>query len=351
MDTFRIGHISDLHFSQVADRLNPLEAAGTEGISAKSKSAISALMSGKGFRYPSTFNRSVALGLLESMPASFNDLDTLLVTGDLATTGLDADLSIARNYFLGSVPTEWNPLGAVPSLRDELPFPILFLPGNHDRYEGSIHSPTASAFERHFGEFWDLGSDKVGRVAGTGGRVMVTILKKGQSALVIVLADLALKDIWAGDGFLGWVGQGKALEAVTREIVRTTRVALARAGGAGLNAAALWAVHFPPLFPEIKPSLDLLQSDLLLEAARSCGVSLLLAGHTHIAAAYSIPAPKASGGVGGTTIHCSGATTGISSHGRYSLSVLDVDIAGDRIADVKRCDYEWDWTEKEFLAA
>lgn len=351
MATFRLGHISDLHFSQTSDRLNPVDGPDTNSSLTVSIAALAALMNGKGFRYPSTFKIDVALGLLNGISESFRDLDALVVTGDLATTGSDEDLIVAKNYFMGSVPPEWNPVGEVPSLQDELGPQVICLPGNHDRYEGTAHKPSYGAFERHFGLDWDtVNNGKTYSIAGADSRVKVAVPTKGDSALVMVLADLSLQDYWSSEGATGWLGQGKALPQVVRDMQRSTRVAVAAAKREGIkNVAPVWAVHFPPHFPDLTKKLKLLDPDELVDGARNCGVDILIAGHTHRMAAYSIVSPQVGNSRGGPTVYCCGATTGISWHGRHTFSVLDIEVAGDKISHIRTRIYEWDKTKRLFV--
>ena len=133
MTRFRVAHLTDLHFGRKLDWLNPADS--TESGMGAAKEAIRNVMGGKTgpIFYPSTFNPDAALSLLDWLIDECLQLDAVLVTGDLATTGEAADLELASQYFAGKVPTKWSP-APLPDFSAVVDTPLLTLPGNHDRY-------------------------------------------------------------------------------------------------------------------------------------------------------------------------------------------------------------------------
>ena len=334
--TFRLNQISDLHFSAIVGRLNGLEAA--HSLRERSDVIICELIWGahRAPLYPSTFSADVALSLLRDLSKKIPFLDALVVTGDLATTGADADLVVARDYFSGRIPANWNPGEECPSLLTGEDV-IITLPGNHDRYEGVALLPGGARFEQHFGSFWDFEQkwsyDPLSVLGNS--QVKVCTLEKDNVGLGIVLADLSLRDAHSAEGSWGWVGQGAA--SCIREMVLATESIREEAQDAGIGAAVIWAVHFPPGFPGNDEQLRLLNEDAFIAAAEASGIQLILAGHTHQPLRYFAGATRS------VTVICSGATTGISSNDLYSYAEIEIDLnRRGVIQDIRATQSTWD---------
>ena len=126
-----------MHISELRDRINPIDAITSENYGLKALAAYHAIMAESILvaLHPSTFSLDVAYQLLRTLTSDrFRDrLDCVIVTGDLATTGRDIDMALARAYFFGQLPESWLPINAAPNLMRELTCPIVTLPGNHDR--------------------------------------------------------------------------------------------------------------------------------------------------------------------------------------------------------------------------
>lgn len=338
MGVFRLGHISDLHFSQVSGRVNPLEGLSTRAAARKALKVIFGSRSLGSVFYPSSFDPGVAADLRRVIVEDFSDLDALVVTGDLATTGDDADLSVARAFFTSQSPSWLQPFAQQSSPVDVIDFPLVSLPGNHDRYDGLTLAPGSPGFERHFGTHWDFDRGDTYVIGGSDPRVrMLSLVQDDDStALVIGLADFALGLFYDAELPFGYVGQGKAHVAVAHELARCTRIALREAREAGFRAAAIWAVHFPPNFPNVDDRLRLLDSEILLDAAADCGVRAFIAGHTHQQLMYEALATRQKGEKAiSIPVHCSGATTGLGPDATFSFSVLDVAVSGDDAAQLR----------------
>ncbi len=358
MPVFRIGHISDLHFGYPFDRLNPLEAVGSKSGREKARAALAALVknrkSGLGSVLdPSTFNPDVALGLLHELNKKQESLHAILVTGDLATTGDHADLKLARDYFSGKLPPEWDPIGKQPSLLERSKAIVISLPGNHDRYDGLALIPGSRNYESHFGDFWDFNSGIAYdcAVSNSAYRVRVCALEDEDSAdcvLFICMADLSLDYHNQGVGAFGWVGQGSAERAVVDALVETTGITAkhAKASGRKREIATLWAIHFPPVYPQIDQSLELLTPLRLIEAAQDCGVSTILTGHTHQALKYNAAANYVRG-TPEVNVICCGASAGRSEHSIYSYSIIEVEICNG-IQRIVPHNYVWNAKLRKF---
>lgn len=156
------------------------------------------------------------------------------------------------------------------------------------------------------------------------GRVRLSTFELNGTYLGIFCADLSLESASSGTGSFGFVGQGQAAPKIIEELVRGTIAARGELQNLNKPIGIIWAVHFPPAFPDVPETLSLLQCERLLEAAVGCNVSYILCGHTHKTLMY-----KASCDKGTVTIICSGPSSGVSRHGKYSFSVMEIDVFHD----------------------
>lgn len=350
MEIFRVAHFTDLHFGRVLNWLNPADSAATSIGAAKE--AIRYLIQQGGrpgsVLYPSTFNPDAALGLLEWLADELPYLDAVLTTGDLATTGEAADLALARQFFAGQVPSAWSPVPLSLAVADA-DIPLLTLPGNHDRY-GTLSQPQSPRFESFFGGNWDLDKNLAFPVFPSEdetGRVRLAAFELENSCLGIMCADLTLESTSSGTGAFGYVGQGRAAQRVLNELVAGTKAARNELRQQNRPFGIVWALHFPPSFPAVLDSLALLESENLLKAAADCGVTHIVAGHTHETLMYKVALAT-----GPITVICSGPSSGVSLHGRYSFSVLEIGILNDGSTVVTPTAFSWQnfrfVKEKEF---
>lgn len=352
MITFRIAHLSDLHFSTVTHRLNPWEAE--EAIRQRAAAVMAELRRNRGGNrisqvlYPSTFEPDVAISLLRRLAGELPELDALIVTGDLATTGHSDDMQVARNYFAGSIPIDWDPAAVTPppSLLENS-IPILTLPGNHDRYEGIALIPGALSYERLFGKYWDLdrGHAYSFEESAGGARVRATALQKGSFGLGIVLGDFSLAAASDGEGLTGYIGQGRVAHEILEAMLNATDALRTEASEQEVKSSIIWAIHFAPSFPDTPNTLRLINEQSLLSAAAANGIPLVLCGHTHEPREYvhaSTPQVR---------ILCSGSSTGTSVHEHHSYGRIDIclDESG-AVASIMPNRFAWNWDTLRFQA-
>jgi 3',5'-cyclic AMP phosphodiesterase CpdA len=266
MASVRILHASDLHIAKQenvtspADRVTPgtLKSALFHRMFASSHDP--AILQ----RLASFIHKESAKGLL----------DAVILTGDIATTGATGDLEKAFEFIHEAadprVPTQSARQKGKATLAGANK-PIWLLPGNHDRYQSSIrrfYVPGGLEFDRVFRRDWQGPVQRFPSIAKAG--LTVTVIG----------ADLNLQTHRQSDRRLGWLGQGLAdpflnqLEAATKQLTEAER------------QCVIWAVHFPPLYPNISPYLKLLDDNLLVARANACGIKAVLSGHTHSAVRY-----------------------------------------------------------------
>lgn len=321
VETFRLCHISDLHFSKIVGRYNSLE--GANGVREKTDAILRELLSAKGSvkraLYPSTFNKDVALQLLRQVVDESHRSDLVVVTGDIATTGIREDLSVGLEYFRGRLHSKWCP--GYPELSVSLlENAVIFLPGNHDRYDGLALGPGSGEFEEVFGALWDreCGVNYDLHCVKGRSRIKVCTLEKDGAGLVIVSADLSLTHQNEGVGMFGYVGQGSA--QLIEQMLDATKTTLQEAESARIPVAVVWAVHFPPIFPGLKPELKLLNEAEFVSAAESVGVQVIMAGHTHEALCYTV------GQSSSVNVVCCGSSCGMSASEEYSYNMIEIDV-------------------------
>lgn len=308
--TFRLAHASDLHLAQRPGH------RGVSDLSSKWRKLALVLQAAAGRDardIMSTYSTKQLRALLRSLRGlsrfSRGEYDGIIITGDLATTGLAADMRSARNVLDGSGigGLDLRMVGALPPERTVL------LPGNHDRYAGRWLSPHSAQFEMgaHFGSNWcthsPIHSDSRSQLNS------VVLPEKNGVHLAVVTADLAL--ISTPLNLLNAWGCGLAHASVLSEMVAQTQAHTS----AGI--AVIWAMHFPPV-PGVPWHLALTKDSAVGDAARSAGVEVILAGHTHIANANA--QASSSKGFTGVRVVCAGTpcAAGDGERSYFELQVL-----------------------------
>jgi 3',5'-cyclic AMP phosphodiesterase CpdA len=234
--------------------------------------------------------------------AGADKVDAIILSGDLATSGYDTDIDKVKE-FLSAAPHPWYPYAS--SDEDEVATlaaivsPVWYLPGNHDRFVPNtdwfsfhgvpfpnLFSPGGTNFDQKIRDYQteralELGAVPDWQTGAAGFRV------------VVLAADFALQQPGDHKGFYGWLAQGCVYQPVLSQLVEKTEKAIARhqqfdEGVLGI----LWAIHFPPAFPQIAETNRLLFEGSLLSEANRMGVRAILAGHTHEQVRYSKPGLK-----------------------------------------------------------
>ncbi len=214
MGRLRILHISDPHLASIANVISRRKAVD-HGQLAK------ALFQGGRF---SSYNWDCFQSLISFVSQlKMDEIDLILLTGDLATSGDDADLAAAEALLLSKQGCGLGSLG----------WPIRVIPGNHDRIEGK--TVNGMRFESYFKPPWDGGH----------GVVEIYTKNKGGVQVVLIGADFSLKRLGDADRRWGeWkrFGQGEIYPDVLRSLVVSTTAARKTYG----DVVVFWVVHFPP---------------------------------------------------------------------------------------------------------
>ena len=304
----------------------------------------------------------------------------ILVSGDLACVGRNCELTAARDFFAGQLPgvpaprrlpSEDSPIRAPNLLGHHIP--ILFLPGNHDRYQNFLGKSGGGDFEAVFQDQWHAKQKALGagfhvyQLQGREGHpVRVWRLdhpdENEKESLVFVGVDCSLAD-WThrepATSPTNHFGQGKAY----RERIFTD-VQLANQVGSdikkeGRTPAVVWASHFMPDIPlpqnneaptqsqSVPEELSLIDGARLIYAMFLTESPLLLTGHLH---EQKLPPPFNMAGRHSIKVACAGSVTAMDCGPNWSFNLLEIESKGGKIdmgkTQVRAVD--WDKTTGEF---
>jgi hypothetical protein len=316
--TFRILHVSDLHLAQVGESINWID------LRPRRKAAVSAFRHAREghrihLRRPTSHDIAALQDLAEH---AFSDpeLDLILITGDIATTGEPDDLQAAFDFIAKPAAAGWKTSDDAPTLA-AAETPIAILPGNHDRYENTRFPFGAAAvvFDDVFNEYWWAGQNAS----------PLAILQKGNEWLLLIGADFSLRVPEYRNNPFAHAGQGDVSRHVLKSLrllTRRYRDQLLRRGAA---ASVAWAIHFAPRCPD--PLLALRNDESLITAAEEDGVHHIFCGHTHQA---DEPPP-----IGNVHIHCAGTGSSFDSpHGNF-IHTREIDVVSGTITDIRSTDH------------
>ncbi len=317
MDSFRILHISDLHFGLPPRNCGFPDILHSAGYKSASRHPLS----------PSSYDPDLAEALARFVHRSGRRLDAIIVSGDLATNGTVVDLSLARDFILNPAIRNlwWNKSGA-PSI-NQWDLPILVIPGNHDRFDGQFYNPGGTLFDRAFGTKWR---------AGNAAQILRVFKGISGEHLAFLGADFCLRSKKDGTGIWGYLGQGKVYQNACNALVDATDDVRNRFGDIGV----VWVVHFPPEFQNIKASLALIDDNLLANAAAKSQVPVILCGHTHEPRKYPL--------AGGCLVYCAGTATQYYAPKQNILHVLEFEVAGANVKCLPHQNLHWDQRRQSF---
>lgn len=277
MNVFRILHISDLHIGEKANRIGWYDWMQT-GFTVKAGKTL-----------VTSHDQNMLNGLADFIYRLSDQSECILITGDLATTGNEEDLENAYNFLYGT--PKRRSILPIPFIRPmSSSIPIRFLPGNHDRYKRYTCFPGDIKFNQVF--------DNTGTIKGNYGngwgsdepvhRLHTSL--KGDTYLAIVSADLTLRE--ARDvsyNLPRMLGCGKVYDDVIKKLEAETTYLRQAAHKKSQAIGIVWAIHFPPAFPNIHSSLELIDESLIIDAAKRNNINIILSGHTHEEKIYKIP--------------------------------------------------------------
>ncbi len=263
------------------------------------------------------------------------EIDAVVITGDIAATGLESDLASAKR-FLQSPQGPSSPPWINSKSQATIEFfgkPVVLVPGNHDRFRDLLGAP-GTTFYRTFGEYW---------TEGVGGIQVHYLPNREKPELAIVCMDLTLDSVsHATVWFGGHWGQGrvyperlKALKNVTSTIYGTYP-----------TCAVMWILHHAPEFEKryklMKQKTLIDAIDLVGEAEQS-RVTYILCGHTHKSRNYPV------GKRGVVRVRCAGIAACEKEFYDTSIHVREVAVENGNIVRLNSLDMVWNPGSGQFL--
>jgi predicted phosphohydrolase len=289
---FRLAHISDLHFN--ANPRNPRGGGIHFFLSRHDPATVREL-----------------LNLLGQLPSG--DIDIVVVSGDVATSGDLADIQLGANFI--------KDVASLSSVSK-----VVAIPGNHDRYQASgqkFFYPGCTLFEHQFPYHQPFSS------------TLLADLRRRGSRMVVVGVDLALNPSDSSIQFnrLDRLGCGAAYKIALDAAERLTKGV--RTDG-GLPPFVVWTCHFPPWARQ--RMLRLLNEQALVDAVTRANVDLVLFGHTHEKAILTLGSNSMQGLISATTTEFSRTRRRRESR---AFGILDVDVNSNGTGSVNITLYNW----------
>jgi 3',5'-cyclic AMP phosphodiesterase CpdA len=258
-------HISDLHISK-NPHLRQLQRQTPGNFYDAVRKGI----------YGASHGNGMLKALVELVYQKRSSLDGVVVTGDIATTGMDYDLEMALRFIEGR-PDAHNVRASsgFPTISGA-GLPVFLLPGNHDRYKLLLRSlgyaPGNRKFHQMFKGHWQ-------------GDVQRNSIVKDDFVVGVIAADFSLRKWQDAEGkgpdqVANSYAQGRVYPDILDELVDTTDAFRADHAAAS-NIFIIWAVHFPPVSTNSQSHMKLIDGEKLIEAANNREVGLILSGHTH----------------------------------------------------------------------
>jgi len=224
--------------------------------------------------YAASHGNGKLKALVELVHNKKSSLDAIVITGDIATTGLDYDLERALQFIEGKPDAQDVRVSFGFPTISGAGLPIFLLPGNHDRYKLLLrrlgYAPGSRKFHQMFSRYWQ-------------GDVKTNVIVKDRLAVGIIAADFSLRkwrDAEWPDVVVNSYSQGRVYSDILDELVDATDTFRADHAGAD-GIFIIWAVHFPPLSTKTESYMRLVDGEQVVASANDCGVSLILSGHTH----------------------------------------------------------------------
>lgn len=332
MPTLRILHLSDLHIANNRTFYR---------------------MIGKVTNLLSVHNADALETLAEIVYSWRNDIDAILISGDIATTGAVVDLNRAIDFF--NTPPNvsffpWLNYKREPTIQ-AFNKPIIIVPGNHDRFL-NISGWPGKLFYKYFHSYWE---------EGPGGIQSYFLPDKTNPILAVISSDFSLNNISHASFPLGHLGQGRVYKKRLKKLIKKTREIY----NVYPSCAIIWMIHFAPkleyslkfknyqnnrlpniskrLLKVIKTEgLQLIGDDNLIKMAKKVKIKYIFCGHTHINDYYLVGKNK------NICIHCAGTSTCLSTNHKTTIHLKEIIIKNAEVIKIKTRNLWWDSDDQTF---
>lgn len=313
MVSFRFLHISDLHFNSISRRsvpflseINEREALLKRVINTAPRHLKSKIKNLLVHSHNGDVADSLARFVYYYKSVFDAELDFILATGDLATTGEVPDLELAFKYINGPISYLWRQADNKSSLATVKD--VALLPGNHDRFRNIGYFPGSREFDNIFSSYW----------SATNG-VHIFKFPKGGVTLGIILIDFSLPSVSLNAIGRGVWGKGAARESTLAVLEAKTKL-LKEEG-----CPVIWAMHFEP--NNFIGHLGLANADKVIKLADELDVHHIFCGHLHRRIQSRMKKTS-------VNIYCVGSATELNKKNDNSVNTVRIDAGGGNIQDV-----------------
>jgi predicted phosphodiesterase len=329
MPVFRLLHVSDFHLCPEPNRKNRLELWSEGRRSFDSLTGHEPSLVSYGL---SSYRPLLAEDVVRLAGDPKSQVDAIICTGDLATSGNLGDLESARNYFKNGISNFTGLAAKVSKGLYEIGKPILIMPGNHDRYKDTLGAAGGKSFDFVFNGLWARrGKDRVDHM----------LVRKGDSRIIVIAADFCLeKDSHAVriqrlPKKITRMGQGKCYPHVLQTLRQHTKDMREKY----VNAHVIWAVHFPPV-GVADGKMTLIDGEELVLAARELDVQLAISGHLHkVLHEMLIPG----------TLLGAGTCCAVNTDEIHRAHILEISLNENTLTGLSRENFSWSLDKKMFV--
>jgi 3',5'-cyclic AMP phosphodiesterase CpdA len=259
-----------------------------------------------------------------------SQIDLLLISGDIATTGQPEDLRVALRYVTTAQINEHFGADGNATIRSDA-YPILLMPGNHDRYRNRNAEAGCRTFDLIFQDHWGLTDPEISAVI---------LSRSDRAPLGIVAADFALRTDADASFPSRWMryGQGYAYSDIVKKLGQKTDALRERYPGIGV----VWVTHFPPTRDGgFWGYRELRFHEGVVAAANNSNIKAILAGHIHERRVVRL---------GELDIVCAGSGCVFSEESGNWIHNLEIDVKDGVARLSKKIDYQWSDVAGDFTA-
>ncbi|MCW2306749.1 putative phosphodiesterase [Rhodobium gokarnense] len=275
------------------------------------------------FWKPTSYDDQPLLAAADFIQEFSNELDLLFILGDVATTGLDEDLEVAKQVFLENRVREHLNAALEPRFGG-LGVRICVMPGNHDRYKDDLGTPGCKSFDRVFGKIYEPRRG-----------VFLTDVDRDGVSLCIISADFCFAED-SDPGLLRRYGRGAVDDQVLAELDNQTR----NYQYANPGTPVVWALHFSPA-EGVPSTLVLEEREKVNNLAKYLGVNHIFCGHTHFRKREIGTHPH---------IYCAGSVSSIDSVDNHFLHVCTVSKGSSGTLQLEVFDLKYDEIQDQFVS-
>ena len=328
--TWRIAHVSDCHFCATPRRANLWKFVKRRIREANGEATKLSPDTIPTVWLPESHCPEVAEFLARKIFLLRDQIDLLVITGDIATTGLTEDLKIGHAYSTNQPKEAYFDVDGNATVWSGR-FPILLMPGNHDRYKNNDGEPNCRTFDLLFTGHWGPKDPNIATI----------ILKRPQSVtLAIIAADFTLRTDADASPPRRWMryGQGYAYDDVVERLILKTSELRDRFSDIGI----IWAIHFPPTkeCSGFCGYLELRYHNRVIGAAYKSKISIILAGHIHDRKLIRL---------GGLDIVCAGSACVFEEKQGNWLHLMEIEIKNGAAQLIQKTDYQWSDADGDFV--